>query len=51
MEALRESIRRVIIVRSEEILAQMSSAVAQGDVETIRALLARGMDINTASYE
>jgi ankyrin repeat protein len=43
--------RQVIIERNSERLAQMSSAVASGDLESINALCAAGFDINLGNYD
>jgi hyperpolarization activated cyclic nucleotide-gated potassium channel 4 len=51
MEALRATIRLVIIERNQERLSQMFAAVVQGDTEVVRNLVKRGFDLDIASYD
>ncbi|KAG8469193.1 hypothetical protein KFE25_007711 [Diacronema lutheri] len=50
-EELRGTIRTAILEHNEELFAQMGTAVKQGDVETVRAMIARGFDLSLGSYD
>jgi len=50
-QELRERIRSAVIERNEDLFSQMSIAVNDGDVETVQALVARGSDPNSSSYD
>ena len=50
-DRLRESIRLVIVERNEELIADMTAAVEAGDLQEIRSLIERGLDINILTYD
>ena len=50
-EALRETVRQALNDRNDEALTKMTYAASEGDVDTVRALAARGLNLNAGDYD
>lgn len=50
-EALRETVRQALLDRNDEALTQMTYAASEGDVDTVRALAARGLNLDAGDYD
>jgi len=48
---LRATVRQALLDRNDEALTEMTYAASEGDVDTVRALAARGLNLNAGDYD